>query len=166
MNEIAALKESLENLNKHHEYLLTLAGKKTRAIQRSDHKTLEEIVRLEQGEVRTLRQLDKERRRFVATFIGRHCPHLETDAPMMQWISHVPEKERLEVEEQRDRLQTAIRHLQDKNDLNQQLLNDGLAIVGAMLDAIRLEDYTMYTSTANTKTTNEHERFSTFDSRA
>ncbi|QQK77909.1 flagellar protein FlgN [Salicibibacter cibarius] len=166
MNEIVALKENLENLIHHHEYLLTLAGKKTKAIQRSDRKALEEIVRLEQGEARTLRQLEKERRRVVTTFIDHHCPHLEADAPMMQWVSYVPEKERLEVEKQRERLQTAIRHLQAKNNLNQQLLNDGLAFVSAMLDAIRFEDYTMYTSAANTKKTNEHERFSTFDSRA
>ncbi|WP_160112491.1 flagellar protein FlgN [Salicibibacter kimchii] len=166
MNEIRALKESLEKLIQHHEYLLTLADKKTKAIQRSNRKTLEEIVRLEQGEVRTLRQLEKERQRVVATFIDRHCPHLEVDVPMMQWISYVPEKDRWELDEQREKLQTAIRHLQDKNNLNQQLLNDGLAVVGAMLNAIRHEDYTMYTSAADTKKTNEYERFSTFDSRA
>lgn len=166
MNDIVTLKESLERLNQHHEYLLALAAKKTKAIQNSDREVLEEIVRLEQGEVRSLRQMEKERRRMVATFIDRHCPHLETDAPMERWISYVPEKERGELEEHKKKLQATIRDLQEKNGLNQQLLNDGLAMVTAMLGAVRQEEYTVYTSAANTKKTNDFKRFSTFDSKA
>ncbi|SDI45078.1 flagellar protein FlgN [Natribacillus halophilus] len=167
MSEIAGLKEVIERLRQHHEYLLTLAGQKMTAIGKADRQALEEIVRFEQEERRVLRQLEAERMSIVSALIERYCPHLERNAPIAEWLPYLPEQERRDIEGARENLQTRLNDLRAKNELNQQLLEDGLVIVRATLDALQREEgFITYTSAADAKVSNGYERYSAIDSRA
>ncbi|MBB6450373.1 hypothetical protein HNR44_002356 [Geomicrobium halophilum] len=167
MNEIKALRNLMKQLRQHHEYLLTLAEQKTTAIRNSHRKALKDVMLLEQEEVRTLRQMERERVRVVARVVEQYCPHLESTETMMDWLPYLPDGERTKVEGFREELQTVIQQLKAQNELNQQLLQDGLAVVRATLKAFYpSEDYIGYTSSATVRKPAVDERFSAFDSRA
>jgi flagellar biosynthesis/type III secretory pathway chaperone len=157
-------KQLIELLEKHvklHKGLLELANKKTEVLKKGDMEALNEIVKEEQKYIAAVNQVERERIRVVNEMVS------ESNEPTLTaCISQTEGTERAMLERLRDDLAAVISELKNINLLNQQLTQQSLQFVNAMLDMFMPQPPTINYAAPN-KVPNPYESGrSLFDSKA
>ena len=159
---VQLLIESMEKLLILHQQLYETAIEKTEVIKANDIKSLDKLLREEQ-KLATSIQIT-ENKRLQATAILTKADKTATVSQIIQLLDG-PDKDKLS--ELQENLSKIILELQEKNALNQQLLQYSLQFINLNLDLLAPEpELPNYTKTQNEVSDNANIGRSVFDSKA
>lgn len=158
---------ALDNLEKMHTSLLSLANEKTTLIKEDNMAGLDELLKGEQAHLAAINQIERQRQQAVADYLkkqGRNASEGATISDVIQNVQSTEEKQKLV--EAKDRLLHVIHDLKWQNDLNQKLTYQSLQFVNLSLDMVRPQQEAMNYSKGEIQGANESKKRATFDSQA
>jgi flagellar biosynthesis/type III secretory pathway chaperone len=157
-------KQLIELLEKHvklHKGLLELANKKTEVLKKGDMEALSGMMKEEQKYIAAINQVEQARIRVVNEMVSE-----SNERTLTTCISLAEGTERAMLEKLRDDLTAVISELKNINLLNQQLTQQSLQFVNAMLDMFMPQPPNINYAASN-KVSNPYESGrSFFDSKA
>ncbi|AST93344.1 hypothetical protein BC6307_19785 [Sutcliffiella cohnii] len=121
----------MEKLLALHEGLLQLAVKKTDIVKSGDAKELQQLTKEENKFVKAIGQLEQERLTLTA--------NLGTGATISELIEKATDSEADKLLQLKDKLTHVIKQLQERNELNEGLLQQSLQFVQVTLNSINPE---------------------------
>lgn len=158
---------ALNNLEKMHTSLLSLAHEKTALIKDGDMAALDQLLKDEQAHLAAIAQIEQQRQLAVADYLkkqGRFVSENPTISDVESAVQSTSEKESLV--EAKDRLLHAIHDLKWQNDLNQKLTYQSLQFVNLSLDMVRPQSESITYSKNEISGKIETRQQRTFDSQA
>ncbi|AOV08516.1 flagellar protein FlgN [Sporosarcina ureilytica] len=158
---------TLNNLEKMHTSLLSLAHEKTALIKDGDMAALNQLLKDEQAHLAAIAQIEQQRQQTVVDYLrkqGRFVSENPTISDVERAVQSTSEEESLT--EARDRLLHVIHDLKWQNDLNQKLTYQSLQFVNLSLDMVRPQQETVTYSKNEISGKNETRSRPTFDSQA
>jgi flagellar biosynthesis/type III secretory pathway chaperone len=129
---------TMEKLLKLHKSLYELAQKKTEKVKIGDIDALNQILKDEQAHLTAINLLENERQKYTSSLVPG------TEKPTMEdCIAVVDESARNKLDRLRSELKNMITEIQQRNELNQQMLFQSLQFVNLSLNLIapQPEDY-------------------------
>ncbi|MFB4161672.1 flagellar protein FlgN [Geomicrobium sp. JSM 1781026] len=168
MSVVNELANAFEQLEQRHLYLLELAERKTEEIKQANVKAIQEVVKFEREQVKEVRRLERDRQQMTARVMKEFVPHEPSDVPMSEWVNKLPDEEQSLLTQRSSTLLAAIERLKERNELNQELLSDSLAVVQSTLQMIQPDEEAIAYAPAGSsaKGKNDYQRYSAFDSKA
>lgn len=121
----------MEKLLALHEGLLQLALKKTDIVKSGDAKELQQLTKEENKFVKAIGQLEQERQALTA--------NLGTGATISELIEKATDSEAEKLLQLKNKLTDVIKQLQERNELNEGLLQQSLQFVQVTLNSINPE---------------------------
>ena len=121
----------MEKLLALHEGLLQLAVKKTDIVKSGDAKELQQLTKEESKFVKAIGQLEQERLTLTA--------NLGTGATISELIEKATDSEADKLLQLKNKLTDVIKQLQERNELNEGLLQQSLQFVQVTLNSINPE---------------------------
>ena len=129
---------TMEKLLKLHKSLYEIAQKKTETVKIGDIDALNQILKDEQAHLQAINLLENERQKFTSSLV------LRTEKPTIEdCLAVVDESTRHTLDHLRSELKNVITQIQQRNELNQQMLYQSLQFVNLSLNLIapQPEDY-------------------------
>lgn len=127
MSKLKELFELLDKENKLYEELLQLSNEKKRVVVTNQIKELEQIVKKEQGFIKTVVQLEKMRTKVVEELAASYgMVHLEHLSELEPYLSAADQKSLTRLKEG---LFGTIKQLTDVNKLNGELIHQSLEFI-------------------------------------
>lgn len=120
----SALILSMEKLLKLHKSLYEIAVRKTDVLKKGDMEALNQLMKEEQTHIAAIGKIEEERIQLTKQIV----PHLEnpTIGDCLESLSGVEQEK---VTQLRDQLLQQVFQIQEKNDLNQQLLHQSMQFI-------------------------------------
>ena len=163
---ITKILATLDNLEKIHRSLLSLAYDKTEIIKNGDMEALDQLLKGEQAHLAAISQMDVQRQTAVTDYLTDQGRSVPVNPTVSDVLSITPEEERTRLEEARDRLLHAIHDLKWQNDLNQKLTYQSLQFVNLSLDMVRPQPESVNYTKTEVKGRAQSNEQTTFDSQA
>ena len=129
---------TMEKLLKLHKSLYEVAQKKTETVKIGDIGALNHILKDEQAHLTAINLLENERQKYTSSLVPR------TEKPTIEeCLAVVDESTRNKLDHLRSELKNTITEIQQRNELNQQMLFQSLQFVNLSLNLIapQPEDY-------------------------
>lgn len=163
---ISKILTTLDNLERIHKSLLSIAYDKTATIKNGDMEALDRLLKDEQAHVAAISQMDVQRQKAVTDYLTDQGRSVSANPTVSDVLDVTPEEDRTSLKEARDRLLHAIHDLKWQNDLNQKLTYQSLQFVNLSLDMVRPQPESVnYTKTEVKGQAKSKEQIS-FDSQA
>ncbi|MGP7818536.1 flagellar protein FlgN [Niallia sp. 01092] len=157
---VAAIANTLKDLNLLHENLLELATEKTDVLIRGDMDFLKSIMSKEQKLIKLIQNKDQDLRIFSKGYLQR-----ENDITLNDVIKQSEEKDSETLIQLKQQLEETIKDLKNKNETNQQLLQQSLQFVQVSLDLLKPSIETYNYERPMKKNSYETEGYSSFESK-
>lgn len=129
---------TMEKLLKLHKSLYEISQKKTETVKIGDIDALNQILKYEQAHLTAINLLENERQKFTSSLVPR------TEKPTIDdCLAVVDESTRQALDRLRSELKKTITEIQQRNELNQQMLFQSLQFVNLSINLIapQPEDY-------------------------
>ena len=154
---------SLEKLIEHQEGLINVAVGKTDIIIRNDIEALQTILKQENKHIQIIQKLEAEIFKLGKEILEK-TGYIDATQTLTAVIECVPEEKREYLHELKERLTAAALTLQQRNNLNQELLEQSLQFINLSLDLLLPDmDSFNYNPTVQDE---QKETHSIFDSKA
>lgn len=158
---------ALNNLEKMHTSLLSLAYEKTTFIKEDNMTAIDQLIKDEQAHLAAINQIERQRQEAVADYLKKQGRNVSENATISDVIQSVQsEQEKKDLVEAKDRLLHVIHDLKWQNDLNQKLTYQSLQFVNLSLDMVRPQQEAMNYSKNEIQGANESKKRASFDSKA
>lgn len=164
---IQSILQALNNLEKMHMSLLSLAQEKTVFIREDNMAAIDQLLKDEQAHLAAINQIERQRQQAVTEYLKEQGRNSSGDATISDVIHTVQsETEKQDLTEAKDRLLHVIHDLKWQNDLNQKLTFQSLQFVNLSLDMVRPQQNAMNYSRNEIEGAKESSARPTFDSEA
>jgi flagellar biosynthesis/type III secretory pathway chaperone len=136
---VTTLITSMEKLLKLHKSLYELAQKKTDFVKKGDIDALDHLIKDEQTHLTAISRIEKDRLAAAKILL----PDIEQPT-VADCLEKVNESNKQKLESIRDELVEIVFHIQEKNELNQQLIYQSMQFVNFSLSLVtpQPENYT------------------------
>ncbi|HLR09915.1 MAG TPA: flagellar protein FlgN [Sporosarcina sp.] len=158
---------SLQQLQKMHASLLSLAKEKQEVIERGEISALDQFMKEEQSHIAAIEQLERNRQQAVRQFfetLGIAIVQQPTLTEIIQYVEDDEAKQQLI--QAKTRLLETLHELQLQNDLNQKLTYQSLQFLNLSLNMVQPEHSSINYSRDEVQGKNEVVKRTSFDSKA
>lgn len=158
---------SLQQLQKMHASLLSLAKEKQEVIERGEISVLDQFMKEEQSHIAAIEQLERNRQQAVRQFfetLGIAIVQQPTLTEIIQYVEDDEAKQQLI--QAKTRLLETLHELQLQNDLNQKLTYQSLQFLNLSLNMVQPEHSSINYSRDEVQGKNEVVKRTSFDSKA
>ena len=154
---------NLEKTYRLNESLLQLSTKKTDILKKGDFDALNELTANEQKHIQAIEQLEKQREKLLSELVKTSGNPTVTLSDCLELVN---DTEREKLNEFKEKLTQQLKELQNRNDLNEQLIQQSLQFIQVSLNLFRPQQEQITYAPPNKQNTNGLEANSIFNRKA
>ncbi len=160
---VQSLMSNLEKTYRLNESLLQLSTKKTDILKKGDFDALNELTANEQKHIQAIEQLEKQREKLLSEMVKTSGNQTVTLSDCLELVN---DTEREKLNELKEKLTQQLKELQNRNDLNEQLIQQSLQFIQVSLNLFRPQQEQITYAPPNKQNTNGLEANSIFNRKA
>jgi len=160
---VQSLMSNLEKTYRLNESLLQLSTKKTDILKKGDFDALNELTANEQKHIQAIEQLEKQREKLLSELVKTSGNPTVTLSDCLELVN---DTEREKLNEFKEKLTQQLKELQNRNDLNEQLIQQSLQFIQVSLNLFRPQQEQITYAPPNKQSSNGLEANSIFNRKA
>ena len=160
---VQSLMSNLEKTYRLNESLLQLSTKKTDILKKGDFDALNELTANEQKHIQAIEQLEKQREKLLSEMVKTSGNQTVTLSDCLELVN---DTEREKLNELKEKLTQQLKELQNRNDLNEQLIQQSLQFIQVSLNLFRPQQEQITYAPPNKQNSNGLEANSIFNRKA